>query len=192
LALQLLERYGVVTREMVLAEGVLGGFAAVYPIFKELEERGQVRRGYFVTGQGAAQFALLGAVDRLRSYREVEDPVAPVVLAATDPAQPFGAALSWPTSAGRPTRTAGAMMVLADGQPLVWVDRGSHHLVTFEAALSDTRWIGALSARVTNGVWPSLEIRKVDGGSVRDHAVAALLTNAGFKDAYKGLVIRRT
>src|SRR5207302_5465482 len=97
-ALQLLDRHGVMTRESALAEGVEGGFAGVYPVLKALEESGRVRRGYFVAGLGAAQFALPGAVDRLRSYR---DPLPAggdeaVVLAATDPAQPFGASLPWP------------------------------------------------------------------------------------------------
>ncbi|MEY2465416.1 MAG: ATP-dependent helicase Lhr and Lhr-like helicase, partial [Acidimicrobiaceae bacterium] len=104
-ALQLLERYGVLTREAALGEGLEGGFAGVYPVLKALEERGAVRRGYFVSGLGAAQFALPGAVDRLRSLRDPQE-VTPVVLAATDPAQPFGAALPWPdpVGAGRPSR----------------------------------------------------------------------------------------
>ena len=108
MALQLVERHGVVTREAVLAEGVVGGYASVYGVLKVLEERGQVRRGYFVSGLGAAQFALPGAVDRLRLSRERADEAigstgaitAPVVLAATDPAQPYGATLAWPESAG--------------------------------------------------------------------------------------------
>ena len=109
-ALQLVERHGVVTREAVLAEGVVGGYAAVYGVLKVLEERGQVRRGYFVSGLGAAQFALPGAVDRLRQVRERTDErsgvvVAPVVLTATDPAQPYGAALRGRTRTGiRPGR----------------------------------------------------------------------------------------
>ncbi|MDE0495294.1 MAG: DEAD/DEAH box helicase, partial [Acidimicrobiaceae bacterium] len=92
---QLLDRYGVVTRETALGEGIDGGFAGVYPVLKALEERGETRRGYFVAGLGAAQFALPGAVDRLRGARTPEPDSAPVVLAATDPAQPYGAALAW-------------------------------------------------------------------------------------------------
>ncbi len=112
-AMQLLERHGVLTREAALAEGVEGGFAAVYPVLKALEERGQVRRGYFVAGLGAAQFALPGAVDRLRSVRDPLEPdLTPVTLSATDPAQPYGAALPWPASDGRPSRSAGAFVVL--------------------------------------------------------------------------------
>ena len=96
-ATQLLERYGVITRETVLAEGVVGGYASVYPVLKVLEERGRCRRGYFVAGLGAAQFALPGAVDRLRNARADQpgdlDDAAPIGLAATDPAQPYGASL---------------------------------------------------------------------------------------------------
>ena len=121
-ALQLLERYGVLTREAVLAEGVEGGFAGVYPVLKALEERGQVRRGYFVAGLGGAQFALPGAVDRLRArrVRERHRPTTPppLVLAATDPAQPYGAALPWPESAGPAARAAGAYVVLHRGRPI--------------------------------------------------------------------------
>ena len=139
-ALQLVERHGVVTREAVLAEGVVGGFAAVYGVLKVLEERGQVRRGYFVAGLGAAQFAVPGAVDRLRSVRETPDPADPsrrrpgaVVLAATDPAQPYGAALAWPDSPGRPARSARARG--APGRRAAGVVRPqARHLVTFPAA----------------------------------------------------------
>ncbi|MCB0993837.1 MAG: DEAD/DEAH box helicase, partial [Acidimicrobiales bacterium] len=109
-AMQLLERYGVLTRESALAEGIEGGFAGVYPVLRALEEQGRIRRGYFVEGLGAAQFALPGAVDRLRGARAADDAV--VVLAATDPAQPYGAALAWPeVVAGRPTRSAGSLVV---------------------------------------------------------------------------------
>ena len=118
-AMQLVERYGVVTREAVMAEGLVGGFSAVYGVLKVLEERGQVRRGYFVDGLGAAQFAVPGAVDRLRAARETPDPIIrpddvpdPVVLVSTDPAQPYGAALAWPATVGRPARTASSLVVL--------------------------------------------------------------------------------
>ena len=150
-ALQLVERYGVVTREAVLAEGIVGGFANVYGVLKVLEERGQVRRGYFVDGLGAAQFALPGAVDRLRAVRDTPDPTirpddvpAPIVLAATDPAQPYGAALSWPDSPGRPSRSANALVVLRAGVALAWFDRKGRHLVTFPATAADGVWADAL------------------------------------------------
>jgi ATP-dependent Lhr-like helicase len=196
--MQLLERYGVVTREAVLAEGVVGGYSSVYGVLKVLEERGQTRRGYFVTGLGAAQFSLPGAVDRLRSVREAADPElhpedvpAPVVLAATDPAQPYGAALAWPDNAGRPSRSAGALVVVHDGVPLVWFDRRGHHLVTFPAAATDDSWGDALAALVKDGRARSVEVRKVDGGAVDPKsAAAAVLARCGFAVSYRGLVLR--
>jgi len=197
-ALQLLERHGVLTREAVLAEGVPGGFTGVYGVLKVLEERGQVRRGYFVTGLGAAQFALPGAVDRLRSNRgdvSGEDPgqdhEPPLVLAATDPAQPYGAALAWPDSEGRPARAAGALVVLGSGRLLVWLDRRGHHLVTFPSAAEDTSWADALAALVKDGRVRALEIRKVDGQPVTAAPeIVASLQRVGFVDSYRGLVLR--
>jgi ATP-dependent Lhr-like helicase len=195
-ALQLLERYGVVTREAVLAEGVQGGYAAVYGVLKVLEERGRVRRGYFVAGLGAAQFTLPGAVDRLRAVREPVDPVLspqlvppPVVLAATDPAQPYGAALAWPDNAGRPARTASALVVLRQGEPLAWFDRRGHHVVLFPAADRDPSWAVALADLVTTGRERTVEVRKVDGEAVPDE-VAVTLRAAGFADGYRGLIKR--
>jgi ATP-dependent Lhr-like helicase len=191
-AIQLLERHGVLTREIVVAEGVVGGYASVYGVLKVLEERGQTRRGYFVTGLGAAQFALPGAVDRLRSYREPADEraeVRPLVLAATDPAQPYGAALAWPDTDGRPARTATALVVLHDGVPAVWFDRASHHVVVFPRARLHAAWATALADLVTTGRERSVEVRKVDGGPVPDD-VAGMLRAAGFVDGYRGLVRR--
>ena len=198
LALQLLERYGVVAREAVLAEGVRGGYASVYGVLKVLEERGQARRGYFVSGLGAAQFGLPGAVDRLRSARTVpdaelhpEDVPPPVVLAATDPAQPYGAALDWPSTAGRPARSAGAVVVLRGGVPLVWFDRRSHHVVAFEAAPADPGWATALAGLVADGRARSIEVRKVDGEAVSPNGPwADALRGAGFVEGYKGFVAR--
>jgi ATP-dependent Lhr-like helicase len=197
-ALQLLERYGVVTREAVLAEGVVGGFSAVYGILKVLEERGQVRRGYFITGLGAAQFAVPGAVDRLRAARDAPEVelhpellVAPVVLAATDPAQPFGAALPWPDTPGRPARSAGALVVLRSGVPLAWFDRRSGHVVTFPATANDPGWAEALATLVKDGRARSVEVRKIDGESVAPSGeAAAALRAAGFTESYRGFVVR--
>ncbi|HAI64074.1 MAG TPA: DEAD/DEAH box helicase, partial [Acidimicrobiaceae bacterium] len=155
---QLLDRYGILTRETALAEGVSGGFAGVYPVLKALEERGEVRRGYFVAGLGAAQFALPGAVDRLRAVRQVEQAEAPIVLAATDPAQPYGAAVAWPESQGRPARSAGAHVVLIDGDPIVLVERGGRSLVTFPGAAETDAWIEAVQGLVKNGRLAKLEI----------------------------------
>ena len=187
---QLLDRYGVVTRETALGEGAEGGFAGVYPVLKALEERGEARRGYFVAGLGAAQFALPGAVDRLRADGAPEPDAAPVVLAATDPAQPYGAALSWPPSPGRPARTVGAHVVLADGVPLVVLERGGRSLATFEGAESTDAWIEAVISLVKDGRLRKLEIAKVDGVPVRDTPWVARLEAAGFTSAYKGMLYR--
>ena len=210
-ALQLLHRYGVLTREMALAEGIQGGFAGVYPLLKVLEERGQVRRGYFVEGLGAAQFALPGAVDRLRaesdrlSPREgdghratldrlpwepepEDDGGADVwVLAATDPAQPYGASLDWPGSVGQPSRSAGAYVVLVDGAALAYLERGGRSLLTFEGADADDRWARALADLVSSGRVRRLQISKVDGDRVAASAHARTLRSAGFADGYRGL-----
>ncbi|MEM9516451.1 MAG: DEAD/DEAH box helicase [Actinomycetota bacterium] len=191
-ALQLVERYGVVTREAVLAEGLVGGFTSVYGVLKVLEERGQVRRGYFVDGLGAAQFAIPGAVDRLRSAREPAGDERPLALAATDPAQPYGAALAWPNSDGRPARTASSLVVSRAGVPLVWFDRRGFHLVPFESALADPSWIDALIEATKDGRLKQLEIRKINGdppGSAPPE-VTALLRSAGFTDGYRGLTHR--
>jgi len=187
---QLLDRYGVVTRETALGEGAEGGFAGVYPVLKALEERGEARRGYFVAGLGAAQFALPGAVDRLRGTRTPEPDAPPVVLAATDPAQPYGAALAWPDSPGRPARTAGAHVVLADGLPLAVLERGGRSLTTFADAESNHAWIDAIIGLVKDGRLRKLEIAKVDGAAVRETPWAARLEAAGFTSAYKGMLYR--
>ncbi|MGH3287946.1 MAG: Lhr family helicase, partial [Streptosporangiaceae bacterium] len=144
LALTLLERHGVLTRGAVASERIPGGFAAVYPVLRAMEEAGQCRRGYFVEGLGAAQFALPGAVDRMRAMADAKDgPI--VVLAAADPANAYGSALPWParpdeTPGGhRPGRKAGALVVLADGHLVLYVERGGKTLLswTSDPALLD-------------------------------------------------------
>ncbi|MGE0881846.1 MAG: DEAD/DEAH box helicase, partial [Acidimicrobiia bacterium] len=188
-AQQLLERHGVLTREAVLAEGWDGGFASVYGVLKLLEERGQVRRGYFVAGLGAAQFALPGAVDRLRSAREPDEDEPPaLLLAATDPAQPYGAALSWPDHAGgRAARAAGALVVLVDGVLGAWLDRSGRSLLMFS---DDGRVVDAIAAAVKDRRLSSLELTKIDGAPARESALAPALRAAGFVDGYRGLVLR--
>ena len=201
----LLERHGIVTRPGVLAEGHPGGFAAAYGILRALEERGSVRRGHFVEGLGAAQFATAAAVERLRDYRQ--QPTAPhtdrpatserphgqsqgladvVVLAAADPAQPYGAALGWPPSDGRPSRTAGAHVVLADGTPLVALDRGGRTLHTFEHAADDLRWVGALRQALADGRLAKVELARIDAGPAAEHPIHDLLIEHGFTAGYRG------
>ncbi len=142
LAELLLERYGIVTREQVLAEGIKGGFAMLYDTFSNLETLGVCRRGYFIEGMGGAQFALPGAVERLRAARTGQAGGASarermLVLAAADPAQPYGAALPWPKREGqdrRPARVAGAYVVMVEDEPVLYVERGGRGLVTLAGA----------------------------------------------------------
>ncbi|MDE0676444.1 MAG: DEAD/DEAH box helicase [Acidimicrobiaceae bacterium] len=184
----LLERHGIVTRPGVLAEGHPGGFAAAYGILRALEERGSVRRGHFVEGLGAAQFATAAAVERLRDYRESSDEV--VILGAADPAQPYGAALGWPASDGRPSRTAGAHVVLADGTPLVALDRGGRTLHTFEHAADDLRWIGALRQALADGRLAKVELARIDAGPAAEHPIHDALIEHGFTPGYRGPTLR--
>ena len=191
-ALQLLERQGVVTREAVRAEGASGGFAGVYPVLRALEESGRARRGWFVAGLGAAQFALPGAVDRLRAHRTIDEEsrARVLVLAATDPAQPYGAALSWPERSGgsaRPSRSAGAFVVLADGECIAFLERGGKALVTFS---TDARWAEALVEAHKQGRLTRVQIERIDDEPARTSPHAAALRGAGFADGYKGLTLR--
>lgn len=183
--LQLLDRYGVLSREMALAEGISGGFAGAYPVLKVLEERGQVRRGYFVAGLGAAQFASPGAVDRLRVAGD-----APArVLSAVDPAQPFGAALGWPECSGRPARAVGAYVVLVDGEACAYLERGGRSLLTFPAAPRHPEWVAELATLVRDGRVRRLRIEKVDGSSAASSTWAGALADVGFVEGYKGLTL---
>jgi ATP-dependent Lhr-like helicase len=201
LATVLLERHGVLTREAVAAEEVAGGFSAVYPVLRAMEESGRIRRGYFVDGLGAAQFALPGAVDRLRSMREVPDARAggPTVhlLAAADPANPYGAALAWPRrGAGdrRPlARAAGAYMVLADGVAALYLERGGHSLQTMPAADDGEMArpaMAALRELVEGGRFRELVLTRVDGEPVASSPWRPLLEEAGFGAGYRGYVLR--
>jgi ATP-dependent Lhr-like helicase len=195
IALQLLERHGVVTREAVRAEGTPGGFAGVYPVLRALEEAGRARRGWFVAGLGAAQFALPGAVDRLRAHRTpiAEEPARVVVLAATDPAQPYGAALSWPehAGAGRPTRTAGAHVVIIDGACVVYVERGGRALLTFGVEVDRGDWADALVEAHKEGRLGRLQVERIDDEPARTSPHAPRLRAAGFADGYKGLTLHK-
>ena len=175
------------TREAVRAEGIYGGYAAVYPVLRALEESGRVRRGYFVAGLGAAQFALPGAVDRLRSFRNGDPEAEPRVMAATDPAQPYGAALAWPESTGRPSRAAGAYVVIVDGELHAYLERGGRTLTTFG---DSDAWAPALVRLVKDGHLRKIEITQIDGVAVREHRSADALRSAGARDTPRGLVIR--
>jgi ATP-dependent Lhr-like helicase len=129
---QLPARYGVLTRESVMSESIPGGFGTCYPVLKAMEEAGRLRRGYFITGLGATQFALPGALDLLRSLKDGSETPEVVVMSATDPANPYGAALKWATAQGRgPTRTVGATVVLVDGALVAYLAKGDRQLLTW-------------------------------------------------------------
>jgi ATP-dependent Lhr-like helicase len=208
LAETLLERHGVLTRGAVLAEQTPGGFAAVYPVLAAMEERGAARRGYFVEGLGAAQFAVPGAVDRLRA--EPSSPLAPVhqasrvgralVLAATDPANPFGAALPWPERTldeGEPGRghragrKAGALVVTVGGNLALYVERGGRTLLSYvdEKNALDAA-AEALAAAVRSGALGPMSVERADGETIHASPLRDALTNAGFRVTPRGLRLR--
>ncbi|SCL48594.1 ATP-dependent helicase [Micromonospora peucetia] len=204
----LLERHGVVTRGAVLAEQVAGGFAAVYPVLSALEERGTARRGYFVEGLGAAQFAVPGAVDRIRALAEPTDggrgrggPT--LVLAATDPANPYGAALPWPervvdsgdgaasVTGHRAGRKAGAVVALVAGDLVLYVERGGRTILSFTDDADLLAAAGkALADAVHSGALGAMSVERADGEAVRSSPLGDALTAAGFRATPRGLRLR--
>jgi ATP-dependent helicase Lhr and Lhr-like helicase len=196
LAELLLERQGIVTRDGVRGEGIRGGYGAVYGELRALETLGICRRGYFVEGLGGAQFALPGAVERLRELRstrrEDEEPVA-LVLAAADPAQPYGAALPWPRRAGaRAARVAVAWVVLLDGEAALYVERGGRSLVPLREP--DPEWLrpalDALVAHVRGGAAKRLAVERFDGEPVVETDAMRLLVESGFLAGPRRAVLR--
>jgi ATP-dependent Lhr-like helicase len=190
-AQQLLARHGVVTREAVGAEAIAGGFSVVYPVLKAMEESGRLRRGYFVAGLGATQFALPGALDLLRSLRNgsVDDLPEAVALAATDPANPYGATLPWHPHAGRsPARTVGASVILVDGALVAHVPRGDRQLITWlpDAEPQRSRAARAVArilierARSGGDAPRGMLIEEIDGAPPSLHPLAPFLSQAGF------------
>ena len=188
-ARQMLDRYGVLTREAVQAEGIEGGFSTLYPVLRGMEEAGHIRRGYFVSGRGATQFAAAGAVDRLRSLREPEQAPKAVLLAATDPANPYGAALPWPErEEGRRTaRSAGAFVILVDGALAAWMGRGERNLLTYLDGVGERspeevahEIAGALAEQVESGRRRAIFVQEVDGQSARDTPMGPALVEVGF------------
>jgi ATP-dependent Lhr-like helicase len=200
----LLDRYGVVTRGAVGSEGIPGGFGLMYKVLARLEEMGRCRRGYFIEQLGAAQFAVPSTVDRLRSFSADTDlrpdgdapggkaPTA-TALAATDPANPYGAALAWPQAEGghRPGRKAGALVVLVDGALALYVERGGKTLLAFtehQPALDAAA--AALVGVIRRGAADKMALEKVNGGEILDTGAGAALAAAGFYTTPKGLRIR--
>jgi ATP-dependent Lhr-like helicase len=248
LAEALLERHGIVTRGAVTSEHVPGGFEAVYRVLSAFEDAGRARRGYFVESLGAAQFAVPGAVDRLRALaaaqrdalatpswaehsshsshsghftaaaagpglreggrrtdaRASDGPAGAVVLAATDPANPFGAALPWPSRPGsaaesgsdaaghRPGRKAGALVVLVDGELVLYVERGGRSLLSWS---TDDDAVGpaadALARAVLDGQLGRLTVERADGETVGSSPIGAALARAGFRPTPRGLRLRQ-
>ena len=198
----LLERHGVLTRDAVAWEELAGGFSAVYPVLRAMEEAGRIRRGYFVEGLGAAQFALPGAVDRLRALRDPSQTAGSrqpttYLLAAADPANPYGAAIPWPRrgkSDRRPLqRAAGAYVVLVDGAAAVYLERGGHSIQTLPASDDIAVAASALAALrdlVEGGRLRELVITRVDGEPVASSLWKARLEEAGFVPGYRGHVLR--
>ena len=199
-ASQLIERYGVLTREMVANEGVSGGFSGLYPILKALEEAGRIRRGYFVAGLGAAQFAAPGAEDRLRQFgclagADIDEECA-VVLAATDPANPYGAAIRWPDATGtaRPQRVAGARVTLDEGRLLAYQNRTGEHLMTFlpQEETARSKAVHALMAcfKRMAAAGEVVYLTKVDGDAPSASELSGELVANGFVPSAKGYLLR--
>jgi ATP-dependent Lhr-like helicase len=209
-----LERHGVLTRGALSTERGPGGFAAVYRVLRAMEDSGRCRRGYVVEGLGAAQFAVPGAIDRLRALA-TPDAVptsgagaagasewetdgagsAAVVLAAADPAQPYGAALAWPATVGdskhKPGRKAGALVVLVDGAPALYVERGGRSLLSFTTDREELRaGAEALAGAVHEGWLGTLAVERADGVGSLGSELAEVLTDAGFRVTPKGLRLR--
>ena len=204
-AQQLLARHGLVTREVAAAEGLPGGFSAVYDVFKSLEESGRVRRGYFVSGVGAVQFALPPVLDLLRSLREQPEAPEVVVLAATDPANPYGTFLRWPAQQGAaprgPSRSAGAQVVLVDGALAAFVSRGGRQAWAW---MPETEPERSRMARATASALATIAARglverrggmlleEIDGTFAGEHPLALYLSEAGFSPSPLGLQLRRS
>ncbi|OZE88212.1 ATP-dependent helicase [Rhodococcus sp. 15-649-1-2] len=193
----LLERYGVVTRGAVMNEGVPGGFATMYKVLTTFEDSGRSRRGYFVDTLGGAQFSTSEVVDRLRSYEEREKTGA-LVLAACDPANPYGAALTWPKRdtgedgpGHRPGRKAGALVVLHEGELALYVERGGKTVLTFSDDDAVTAAAaGALAQVVKRGGVDKLLVERVDGQEIHGTGFSRMLTDAGFSATPRGLRLR--
>ncbi|HEV3231311.1 MAG TPA: DEAD/DEAH box helicase [Candidatus Dormibacteraeota bacterium] len=184
LAGALLQRHGVLTREAALAEGLPGGFSSLYPVLRAMEEAGRIRRGYFVDGLGGSQFALPGAVDRLRAARE-PGRSACVCLAATDPANPYGVTVPWPEHPARLARAAGAYVVLEDGLPRLYLERGGRSLLAFGEPGDEA--LGALAA--VAGRSGKLEIHTVDGRPLAGSPLEDAMRRIGFSLTHRGLAL---
>jgi ATP-dependent Lhr-like helicase len=180
----MIERHGIVTRSGVLSESLPGGFSNLYPVMQRMEETGRIRRGYFVEGLGGAQFAAPGAVDRLRSGSETDV----VVLAAADPANPYGAALDWPDLPdGRIGRYAGAYVILLGGRLVAFVDGANLRVLDLDPDLRHP--IGAALATAASR-HRTFRVDRVDGSPIHGSPWAPVLSEMGFSTTSRGLAYR--
>ena len=196
---QLLDRLGIVTREAAQAAGFEGGFTAAYGVLKAMEEAGRVRRGYFVSGLGATQFALPGVVDRLRALREPAEHPESVLVAAVDPANPYGTALPWPDrpEGRRPMRIAGSHVILVDGYLAAWLAKSERQMLTFTDSVGERdpelvrREIArVLAAEVGPGKRRAILIEEADSQPVHESPMAPALLNSGFIRTNQGYLKR--
>jgi ATP-dependent Lhr-like helicase len=184
----------------VAAEWIPGGFTAVYDVLKAMEDAGRIRRGYFATGVGAAQFAMPAALERLRTLRDDPDPPEVLHLAATDPANPYGAILKWPEGGGlRPSRSVGAAVILVNGACAAYVARGGRALSIWlpedepHRAMTARAVADEMAALAFAGAHGGLLITEIDGIPAAEHPVAAYLVESGFAASAMGFnVSRRT
>jgi ATP-dependent Lhr-like helicase len=204
---QLLARYGIVFRETAHAENLLGGFTAIYDVLKALEESGRIRRGYFAADLGATQFALPAAVDLLRSLRmPMQEKHEVVMLAATDPANPYGLLLRWPAApedSSTMARSVGARVLLVDGALTAYLRRGNPNIQVLlpddeparsQVARALAEFLVAYVQRADNPEGRgrnSMLISSVNGMAVAEHPIARFLLDAGFQPAPMGFNVRR-
>lgn len=186
-----LERYGIVTRETLQAEGVQGGFSSVYPVLRAMEDSGHARRGCFVEGLLGAQFALAGAVDRLRAVREIRGEVTSLCLAVLDPANPWGNLIAWPETgdgAHRPRRVAGAHVILVDGAPILWIAPKRKRVLSFPGA-SDAEAARAAVRTLVDLPSPKRPrtIERIDGVEAPRHELCEVFCAHGYVEDYRGL-----
>lgn len=200
-----LNRHGIVSREAMGIETQVGGFSAIYPVLREMEETGRIRRGHFVEGMTSAQLAVPGAVDRLRSLRERPPAPNAVLLSAADPAQPYGVQLAWPATrgsdegkTGKPRRAIGTHVVLVDGRPTLFVDKAGARIASFEdepdagAAKRLDRAIRALAQNLARLGRKRLSVEEIDGQKARSSPLAVAFVRAGFRAGYRGFEIDRS
>ena len=197
LAQQLLSRYGVVTREAPALENIHGGFSAVYPVLKAMEDAGRIRRGYFVAGLGATQFASGGAIDLLRALREEPEKPETVMLAATDPANPYGAIVPWPETKGMLSRSVGAEVILVNGLLACYISRGEKQFTVFLPEHEPLRSVVAreiarvLASLVADGRRRALLVSEINDEPAARSPLAPFLAEAGFVSTAMGMQIRQ-